>query len=782
MRLSNKLGVGITFLFSLGILFNFYTKAFLHPNEVLMATSPDGTKSFAVFIGHIKNDSTYAHFENMNYPYGQVHAYTDGQTAVANTLKLLSNISPFFETHASAIYNYLFLFSYIFCAVFLFLILRHFSVNFWLSIAGGIGIMLLSPQIHRLGGHPTLVYAAIFPFNWWLFLKFLTGKRIWLYSTTIGVLNSISFFIHPYFILLNGMFLLACWLFVFLKGKRKKYLHYALHIAVQVIVPLLLTSLYTKLIDHHPPRSSYPWGFWWFYATWESVFTPTGPPFDAVFNYFMEDPKRPWEGWSYIGLPSIFVTLFLLWRVIVSVVKRRSLKRILPATSPLLKISLISAILVLLYSMCIPFKWGLEVLVTDVFGFLRQFRSLGRFAWCFYYVFTVFTIYYLWLAFRLLRMKGLKRTAYTLLFVVPLVFYVEAWPSHKVISEKVQEPINWFDPMQLPAEYTEAIDFIKAEKENYQCLVPIPFYHVGAEDFGAGNDPMLHYSMVLAHHANFPQLANSAARTPILEAKNIMQFFSPPFFEKGLEKDLPNKKPFLVLYDRQNLNTQEAYYVGQAEKVFENGLFILARLDHDKVFHVDPQPILDDFVAKKDSLAQLNGFLVSANTDTVIYKSYLNEQDSLKYLNGGAYEGERLRFNFILDRGQHGLIPGKEYIASYWQYNGKELSTQIGMFREVCDSEGNNCQWLESASASSSMVIDGDWSFVEMKFKAPENSQTMSFIMKSFEKEDMNFYIDEFMIRPADSEVYQIAEDDQGIKYLVKNGIKLPKPFHDEER
>lgn len=745
-----------------------------------MANSPDGIKSFAVFIGHIKNDSTYTHFENMNYPYGQIHAYTDGQTALSNTLKLLSNISPFFETHASAIYNWVFLLSYVFCAVLVFLILRHFRVNFWLSIFAGIGIMLLSPQIHRLGGHPTLVYAVVFPLNWWLFLKFRDGKNIWLYSSTIGVFNIIWFFIHPYFILLNTLFLLACWMFVFIGDKRKKYLYYAIHIALQVVLPLLITSVYTKLIDHHPPRSSSPWGFWWFYATWESVFVPTGPPFNSVFNYFIKEPDRPWEGWSYIGLPSVFVSLFLIWRMLVSIIKRRSLRRILPATPIILKTSIISAVLVLLYSMCIPFKWGLEFLVTDVFGFLRQFRSLGRFAWCFYYVITVFAFYYLWISYRFLTQKGLKRTANTLILTVPLIFFIEGWPYHIEVSAKVQEPINWFNPEQLPQEYKEAIAFIKENKQDYQCIVPIPFYHIGAEDFGAGNDQMLHYSMVLAHHANFPQLGNSAARTPIQEAKRAMQFFSPPYFEKDIVQDLPNKKPFLVLYDRQAINDMEAYLVKQSETVFENGLFILARLEHNKVFDVDPSPILNDFIARKDSLVQMNGFWVSANTDTIIYYGYADNQDSISFLNGGAYEGNRLDFNFILDKSHHGLIPDKEYVASYWQYNKGELSTQIGMFREVCDSEGNNCQWLESVGASNSMVIDGDWSYVELKFKAPQADQVMAFIMKSFEKESMKFYIDEFMIRPSDSEVYQLTEV-KGKTYLVRNGIRVPESIPELE-
>lgn len=773
---NSTVGIALTFVLSMGLLYHFYDRAFKYPNGVLMADSPDAIKSFACYAGHVVNDSTYTHFENMNYPYGQIHAYTDGQTALANSVKLLNAIHPVFGKYAVAIYNLLVLLSFALCAVFIFLILRHFSLPVWLSMIGGICIMILSPQIHRLGGHPTLAYTVVFPMTWWFYIQFNSGNHKWLFSLLIGITNAVSFFIHPYFILLNALFLLCSWAFKFIENGKKELVNSIIHFSIQIIIPLLLTRIYAFVVDHHLPRSEYPWGFWWFYATFDSVFLPTHLPFKSVFEYWFGTLDQPWEAWSYIGIPAGITCLFLLWRIVAAMAKRRTIKTLLPFSPAILKVSLVSAVVVLLYSMCIPFKWHLEFLVTDVFGFLRQFRSLGRFAWVFYYIITVYTFYNLWLGFRLLRQKKLFRTAYTLAFIVPALFLIEAWPYHTSAAARSTHSINWFDYNQLPDEYKQAVDFINANKSNYQCMVPMPFYHIGTENFGPSNEEMLQDGMVIAHHTNFPSMGNSTARTPILEGKRIMQFFGPAYFQKDIEQDLPNKKPFLLITNKHALNDMESYYMSVAEKLFENDKFVLAKLDYSQIFNVSAQPLVDEFLSLKDSLKPLNSFLVTANADTIIYQEYEGAQDSISYRFGGAFEGNRLDFNTILEKAHYNLTPGREYTASYWHYNKGELRTQIGLVREICEQDDSNCQWLEIADPRHSTIIDGDWSYVELKFKAPTPDKLMKFIMKSFEKENMKIYIDEFMIRPSDADVYQLTEI-EGKQYVIKNNILIPVPL-----
>ena len=97
----------------------FYGKIIFHPNEHLTSDSGDGIKAYYVFADHIKNDTSYSQFHNMNYPYGQTHIFTDGQTGIANVLKYLSTKNNYFETHCIGIYNLLMIFSWLGCALFI---------------------------------------------------------------------------------------------------------------------------------------------------------------------------------------------------------------------------------------------------------------------------------------------------------------------------------------------------------------------------------------------------------------------------------------------------------------------------------------------------------------------------------------------------------------------------------------------------------------------------------------------------------------------------------------
>lgn len=145
-----------------GWMFFFFHDVFIHPNAHMFNEQGDGIKAFYAFADHIKNDESYHQFRNMNYPYGQTHIFIDGQTGIANIFKFLSSFIPYFQTHCIGIYNYLILFSFILCGFFITCILQHFKLPFLFKVAGGFCIAVLSPQIWRISGHPTLSYAFFF--------------------------------------------------------------------------------------------------------------------------------------------------------------------------------------------------------------------------------------------------------------------------------------------------------------------------------------------------------------------------------------------------------------------------------------------------------------------------------------------------------------------------------------------------------------------------------------------------------------------------------------------
>ena len=267
-----------------GWLFYFYHDIILSPNDYLTADWGDGVKAYAVFIGHIKNDTTYTNYQNMNYPYGQTHIFTDGQTGIANTFKFLSHYFSFFIDDAIGIYNLMMIFSYLGCAVFLFLIIRRLNMPPLFNILGSICITILSPQIFRMMGHLTLSYVVFFPFAWWLLIKFTESKKKIIFSFLIILNSTFWFFVHPYYVMIISLFYGAWWIVSFLQNKNLRSKINFFHFILQVAIPLIITRLYVLAVDTHSFRSESPWGFWSNYARWDTVFMPTHAPFVDVFR------------------------------------------------------------------------------------------------------------------------------------------------------------------------------------------------------------------------------------------------------------------------------------------------------------------------------------------------------------------------------------------------------------------------------------------------------------------------------------------------------------------
>jgi hypothetical protein len=101
----------IIYLLALIIVFAFYHKVLLHPNQYMFSNSGDGMKNYYTYAYHIKNDASYVNFNGMNYPYGENYLYTDCHPVLANALMVLGNIFPSTKLYNIGIINFLMIIS-----------------------------------------------------------------------------------------------------------------------------------------------------------------------------------------------------------------------------------------------------------------------------------------------------------------------------------------------------------------------------------------------------------------------------------------------------------------------------------------------------------------------------------------------------------------------------------------------------------------------------------------------------------------------------------------------
>jgi hypothetical protein len=773
----NKLPPIIASIFALGWILFFFLDVVIHPNGHMFNEFGDGIKAFFVYADHIKNDTSYHQQASMNYPYGQTFVFTDGQPAIADAVKFISGFIPAFQIFSIAIYNYLILGSFILCAWFMALILQRLKLPPLFVILGAFCITTLSPQIWRISGHPTMSYACFFPIAWYLLLR-ISDSAFHLKWIVLAIVNTTFwFFVHPYLGMVITFFYAFYFLVIALSASRKKLLNARTIISTLFLValPLFLLKVYSSHYDIHQYRSEFPWGFWAFYTAPKYIFLPHSLPFEPAFEYFFHLESPPWdlEKMNYIGLAIDAILLLLIFRMLRFVLRKKYSRLLNPVADRLLNFSFWAALLTLLFAMCIPFKWGLHSLVDHI-GFLRQFRSLGRFGWAFYYVATAFGVYVFYMVFRYLRAKKLKVLAWTFLVIFFSLFVIEGYPDYKEKSHWAVLGRNLFNEKGLPPEYKSLIDEVNKQKDKYQCLVTLPFFHVGTENFGVDySRPNINISCVVSYHCKIPMLASSAARSPIVEGRNIMQFFSPGFISKDIQKDLPSKKDFLIVTTKEVLNPQELAMKDNSTKIFDNGTYELWSLPYSVVFSDDSKKYIDNYEAKKDSLFAKGNFSVSNLSDTLDYKSYDSLPSEFTYKGAGALKVKKSDFT-VLFTSYGGLRADTDYTVSFWYYNKGELRGQVMCIVEESDSVGNNSRWEILWDPRTSMVIDGDWSLVEKKFRIKDGTERIRIFVQGDLKSEQEIYIDEFLFRPSLTDVY--AETTRGKDaYLFYNNYWIKK-------
>jgi hypothetical protein len=155
-------------------------------------------------------------------------------------------------------------------------------------------------------------------------------------------------------------------------------------------------------------------------AELDDVFVPHHPPLRPILDHLTHGVIRlKWEAWSYVGLSSALIYLSLLILYIISVFKKNTRNYLTKFfNNKELNISLVSATIVLLFAMAIPFK-QFPVLLA-VFSFVKTIPAVGRFTWPLYFVTMVYSVSVLYQLNLILFQKPKKFSGYSKFMLRPL--------------------------------------------------------------------------------------------------------------------------------------------------------------------------------------------------------------------------------------------------------------------------------------------------------------------------------------------------------------------------
>ena len=645
------------------ILAALFGRVIVHPDSYLFSSAGDAVKSYYNFSYYLKYDSGMEH-NGINYPYGEHLQYMNSHPLYLQIVKFVDrHIFPVSD-HGVGILNLSMILSLLVTIPFIYLILRKFSLPPWYAAVVSLIILFLSPQVDRLGGHFEMVYAFFIPLYWYLLIRWHEASRKIVWSLLLLLTALTGGFTSAYyaaflFVFPLAVLLVRTWKY---RKKLKEYLPEGLHLLLIALLPLLIVRGTATLTDWVDDRPDNPWGFFIFHANVFSIFLPSHSLLQRVTADVL--PIRyTWEGRAYVGFPAALLAVSFAGTMLIQLAGGKKIRWSSFFPDKKLNPYLAASLLVLLFSMCIPFKWGLGFL-TELIPPLKQFRCLGRFAWIFYYVFTVFTATYLYALYRLFRRKGYGTQALTVLLLALSFWGLES-------ASRIQGSTrNLFNRNDLFHTGGTDINAILSESgtsaDEFQAIFFLPFANTCGDKlrFERGLDAFSE-AMSCSYQTGIPIVESFSPRISLSQAMSSIQLLADSCIYKQRVDDM-NQKPLLLVVGTQELSLRESGLLRRAGALWSGERFSLARLPV-QAFNQGFEPWMNLASSLADSLKGTGIYCSAGNPEQLIYRDFeIFSADRAFTGSGSSFlkRGSMELFNEKLEE----RFPEREVELSFWLY------------------------------------------------------------------------------------------------------------------
>jgi len=604
----------LTLILSIAVLFLFFGPLLKDPNHVYFSPSGDGLKTYTGAIYHLEHDSTLFRMNALNYPYGEMAFFTDCQPMIVNPVKILSHIGIDFRPYIVGIINLFMLLSIVLGAFFICLIFLELNVSWWFASIASVGIAMLSPQIGRMGGHFSLSHILWLPMLIWLLMKFDKNKT-YLRSAIIGLVTFLAAGMHMYFFALFGFLFLFYWVnCLYTKQFNFRNYQWLIHLFIQLILPLILVKLIAGSNDGITDRTTHPWGFMTYKANPASVLLPLHKPYARFLMEIKVFRTFDWEAFAFVGLVSLVGFISGIVKMIQRIRKKQSWWKV--SDNKLITVFFWASVASLLLSFSIPFNLGLMFLL-DYLGPIQQLRALARFSWLFYYLINILVFYGI---FSLMK----RKLPMKILAILALAFLL--YDGYLNINEYTSRLNNRVPELEDKANTAPENAWVSLiDKNKFQAILPLPYFHVGSENVWL--EPkcdILRQSFIVSLKSGLPSMGVMLSRTSLSQTYKSLALVSNPVSPYPIKKDLPNKKPLLLMVDNCNdLSVTEKNLIQHSVLVWKGPKFDfyelpLAQLDTialqgEKQFNKEMQAV---YTRSDSTLLFYTGFESNSQAET----------------------------------------------------------------------------------------------------------------------------------------------------------------------
>ena len=502
----------------------------INPNGYLFVEGGDGLKNYYLFSYYLRHDDGLR-FTGINYPYGEHLFFLDSHPLLALFLNTIEPLFPLAD-FAPGLINLAILSGALVGSGLLYVLLLKIGLRGWFATVAVFCITFLSPQWDRLGGHLSLSYLFVIPGILLLILRWHEQRNV-SRATQCGLFVFITGGLHPYFL---PMHLLLVFGYLFFDWLVERRWNWRQHIPMLLagLLPLIIFQFWQNRSDSVSDRPAEVYGFFTYKASLGSILMPHYKWAESL-PYLLFKDNIQWEGRAYLGLPIALLLVLGIYRMVRS---RRVFFEDLGERLPRAWLFLLgSSVLMLIFSMCIPFRFGMHWLV-DILSPLKQIRALGRFVWPFYYVAGLTGAYLIYG--QLVEMKSTKgRFWRNALVYLVIIFWV--FESARFFLQTTQGFIN-------PNATLIETDILSFEGiDSHQAILALPLAVTGTDKLSIHHEVRaMEAAYAISLQSGIPIIETMTARPSLKQSLSAIQMISDPLITKTRLADM-DERPLLTV-------------------------------------------------------------------------------------------------------------------------------------------------------------------------------------------------------------------------------------------
>ncbi|MEZ4985854.1 MAG: hypothetical protein R2795_12610 [Saprospiraceae bacterium] len=698
----------------------------------------DGYKAYQAIFYHIDFDTTLSHFNGMNYPYGEHVVPGACQPFFANTLKVLQRIGWDVTAYKLGLLHTFMLTGIVLAALFLYLIFKRLQLPWWYAMLSALALAAMSPQVARMVSHYGLAHPEVLPITFYLLLRWHERPH-WKWSLALAAVVWFYSLIHFYYFAVLS-FAIVGWVGVrwLLQKDWRSTGHYAWHGFLMLGIPFLFFYAWMLYPDPVADRNPVPWGFFHFRARDFGLFTNLSQPhWQWIHTHISPIRTGNIEEHAYIGLIGMLFMLIFIGKWV-----RNRFRWPLQEegiNSQYLQYLLVSGILIGIFSMGIPFTLPFGEKLLKYTGPLQQFRSIGRFAWVLYYAINIAGIYY-WYQWT---QKSEKKW---LLILISGILLLEAYHFNKAQPIDLDDIDDWRPEMRftdLPIDYTK-----------YQACLPIPYYNIGSDNFWWEMKGLTgQKSLSLSMQTGLPLTAAMLTRTSLSQTLNQLQLVTPPYRIPVLLQDLPDDRPFLMLFDKERVHEFGATFThinAHAQLLFERDWMQLYELPLES-FAQRLKDQVANVQRQADTMVQMNKeWLATDSLGQWYYDDFDRYPHPDAYWGTGMLQGEMPWWNRLIDTVWKSDYTG-EVTVSFWQYLNEDRSARAQITWVESDASTGTELFRQTRITRENVVLfdDNGWGLVEFNLPRQQANSRIELIVFNPDRYEGKLFLDEVLVRPT---------------------------------